>query len=94
VNDPGSGCADEPAGRAAREHVGTAERRPVGGRSKSERDALVLVFDDGSAVVLRRRDGPALGDDPALASLEGRRLKVRGTRTETALLADSWEALA
>ena len=34
VNDPGSGSADVPTGRDAGEHIGTAERRPVGGRSK------------------------------------------------------------
>jgi hypothetical protein len=89
VSDSGH-ASDETIG----EHIGLAERRRIGGGSKSAREALVLVFDDGSAVVLRCRDGPAMGDDPALAGLEGRRLKVRGTRTDTALLADSWEPLS
>ena len=74
-------------------HIGRVERQRVAPGTKSERDALVLVLDDGTAPVLRRREGPALGDDEALAPLEGHRVKVEGSRTPTAVLADRWEIL-
>jgi hypothetical protein len=72
---------------------GRVERRRVAAGTKSDRVALVLVLDDGAAPVLRRRGGPAFGDDPDLAALEGAHVRVTGTRTATAVLADRWERI-
>jgi hypothetical protein len=71
--------------------VGEVRRELVAARTKSERVALVLVAGD-RRWRLRRRGAPAYGDDPELASLEGRRVAVTGTPLGTVFLADSWKA--
>jgi hypothetical protein len=71
--------------------IGEVRRELVAADTKSERVALVLVAGD-RRWRLRRRGAAAYGNDPALASLEGRRVVVTGTPVGTVFLADSWQA--
>ncbi|MEY2686494.1 MAG: hypothetical protein RL375_692 [Pseudomonadota bacterium] len=71
---------------------GRVERRRLAAGTKSERLGEVLVGDDGVTWTLRRQGGPAFGD-AALAVLDGRRVRARGTARGTLLLLRGWELL-
>ena len=58
--------------------TGVLQRRQILSGSHSERPAIVLVGDDGSAHRLHLLDENPL-EQPTLASLEGRRVTVAGT---------------
>ncbi|MFM2119753.1 MAG: hypothetical protein RL722_1221, partial [Pseudomonadota bacterium] len=72
---------------------GRIERRLLARGSKSEHQGLVLVDEaDGQAWPLRRRQGPAFGDQE-LAALEGQRVQVTGHLVDRLLLIDRWRRL-
>ncbi|GEM_PF-5210444 len=60
------------------EILGSIERRVVARGTKSERSAIVLVADQGE-FILRRSQGPALGEDPDLEPFVGRQVLCEGT---------------
>ncbi|MET4315704.1 hypothetical protein ABIC01_008733 [Bradyrhizobium sp. RT4b] len=68
---------------------GRVMRGRVGGQSKSGRDAVTLKSDDGTTYVLRKRGGPAFGDQ-SLDSLVGSALTVSGLAIGDTLIMDSW----
>ena len=67
---------------------GTVERRRVGGGSKSEHDAVVLVTTD-AAYTLRRRGGHAF-EDPVLDALVGKELEFEGLLQDNVFHVSSW----
>ena len=72
--------------------VGEVRHERVAAGTKSERVALVLVAGD-RRWRLRRRGGPAYGDDAELAGLAGRRVEVTGSPLEAVFLVDTWTLL-
>jgi hypothetical protein len=67
---------------------GTVERRRVGGGSKSEHDAVVLVTTD-AVYTLRRRGGHAF-EDPVLDALVGKELEFEGLLQDNVFHVSSW----
>lgn len=70
---------------------GVVEVRVTGAGSKAEMSSVVLVTDDGGALVLRRTgsvDGGPLSADPQLAAYAGQRVRVVGQRTWSSFLVD------
>jgi hypothetical protein len=81
-----------PAQRQPVEGVeGTVVRRRVGTGTKSERDAVVLVTEDG-AYALRRKGANAFQDDD-LDQLVGRRVRASGLLVPGQLIADDLQVL-
>jgi hypothetical protein len=76
------------------ELTGRLLRDQVAPGSKSERTAVVIEADDGQTYFVRRRGAPAWGeDDPNLAALVGRRVRVVGSVIAGTVLADEAELL-
>lgn len=59
---------------------GILELRVTGAGSKSEMLSVVLVPDEGDAVVLHPREATSLSADADLATYAGRRVRVEGRR--------------
>jgi hypothetical protein len=71
---------------------GQVSRERVARGSKSERSAVTLRTPQGERYVLRRHDGPALGDR-ALDKLVGRSIQVSGFATNRTLIMRDWKLL-
>jgi hypothetical protein len=71
---------------------GLVEFKHVSRGSKSERDACVLVADDGEELFLRRRQGHPYADD-VLKALAGKRIETTGTVIDRLFLMDEWTEL-
>jgi hypothetical protein len=67
---------------------GKVVRKPFGVGSKSERDAVVLVTEDGE-YVLRRQGGNPFRD-PELDALVGRSIQCQGFVYGYTLIVSSW----
>jgi len=73
-------------------HVsGMVKRRTIARGSKSEREAVVLDTDGGKSYVLRRKGGPALGDDQ-IEHLVGRSIDAEGIGLDQVLIMNNWIA--
>jgi hypothetical protein len=68
---------------------GVVRRRTVARGSKSEREAVVLDTEGGESYVLRRKGGPALGDDQ-LDHLVGRSIAAEGIGIGQVLIMHDW----
>ncbi|MDT9000713.1 hypothetical protein RQP53_15665 [Paucibacter sp. APW11] len=71
---------------------GLVQRQRVDLGSKSEREALVLIDDQGQAHRLRRQGGNPFAD-PVLQGWEGQRLRLQGEPRDGYFLIHSWELL-
>ncbi|MFO1284410.1 MAG: hypothetical protein U1F51_18475 [Burkholderiales bacterium] len=69
--------------------TGRVSRGPFGGASKSRHEA-VWIDTGADRWVLRRKDGPAMGD-AALSRYVGRQVRCRGVLLQHTLVADEIE---
>ena len=72
----------------ADELEGVVEVRVTGGGSKSQMRSVVLVPDEGDALVLHPRGSAALSADAGLAAYDGRRVRVVGHRGWSSFVVD------
>ncbi|NJM30663.1 MAG: hypothetical protein HC855_11660 [Rhizobiales bacterium] len=77
-------------GQALKSVKGRVERKLVSKGSKSEREAIVLVTDEGEEFLLRRRGGNPF-TDAALDKLVGKVITLKGTLLQKLLLMDEWK---
>lgn len=68
---------------------GMVRHRTVAEGSKSEREAVVLDAQDGASYVLRRKGGPAFGDDQ-LDHLVGQSIAAEGIGFGQVLIMHDW----
>jgi hypothetical protein len=68
---------------------GVVRRTTVAQGSKSEREVLVLETEDGEAYVLRRKGGPAYGDNQ-LDHLVGHSIDAEGVGLGQVLIMYDW----
>lgn len=73
------------------EFSGLVCKRPIGGGSKSARDAVCLLTNDGQ-YVLRRQGGNAFAD-AELEGLIGKHIRGVGFTRDYTLILTSWEIL-
>lgn len=71
--------------------VGRVERRLYAKGSKSERQAIILVTDDGE--YLLRREGGNPFHDEALSSLVNHRIQLEGKKTDVSIIMTKWKVL-
>ena len=69
--------------------TGTVRKRPVGGASKSAREAVVLESDSGEFILQREGANPFY--DPDLEALVGKRIRFRGVIDGFVFSVKSWE---